>query len=398
MIKRENYLQTLINFKDKEVIKIITGIRRCGKSTIFELYKEYLLKNKIDKKQIIHINLEDYDYDFITSAKELHEYIKSLLNENEMNYIFIDEVQKIPEFQKAVDSLFIKSNCDIYLTGSNAYLLSGELATLLSGRCIEIKMLPLSFKEYLTVFKEDNVQKLFSNYLRNSSFPYTIQLENSNDRKLYLDNIVDSILIKDILSRGKFPDVEMLKSVLRFCFSNIGNLTSANNIANTMTSNGRKITVNTVENYLKTITDSYIFYEAKRYDIKGKQYLKTGSKYYACDIGLRFVMLGSNLTDMGSIIENIVYIELIRRGYEVYIGKTNEFEVDFVAMSSNETKYYQVSYTVADESTLKRELKSLQQIKDHNQKFLLTMDYSPNISYDGIKQLNILEWLIDDKL
>lgn len=312
-----------------------------------------------------------------------------------MFYIFIDEVQRISEFEKAVDSLFIKSNCDIYLTGSNAYLLSSEISTILSGRCIEIKMLPLSFKEFKSSYEsENNLPKLYNDYITNSSFPYTLNLNSNMERKLYLDNIIDSILIKDILTRGGYSDVEMLKSVLRFCFSNIGNLTSVNNIANTMTSSGRKITINTVEKYLTSITNSFIFYEAKRYDIKEKRYLKTGSKYYAADIALRFALLGANQTDLWSVLENIVYLELIRRGCSVYVGKINGFEVDFVAINEEGTEYYQVSYTVADEKTLNRELNALKQIKDHNQKFLLTMVYSPNSSYDGIKQINVLDWLL----
>ncbi len=396
MIIRTEYLESLIRFKEKELIKVVTGIRRCGKSTLFEQYQDYLKSSGVEDNQIISLNLEDFDFDFIETAKDLHTYIKERVVKDKMNYIFIDEVQRIPEFQKAVDSLFIKKNCDVYITGSNAFLLSSELATLLSGRYIEIKMLPLSYKEYCSAFdNETNLQKLYLNYTTNSSFPYAIKLTNNKDRKMYLEGIIDSILIKDIITRGKFPDIDMLKSVLRFSFDNIGNLASHNKIANTMTSNGRKITVNTVESYLTAITNSFIFYETKRYDIKGKQYLKTGSKYYAADIGLRYAMLGTKKADDGHILENVVYLELLRRGYEVFIGKVKEAEVDFIAITDKGTEYYQVAYTVQDENTLKRELASLDEISDHNSKYLLTMDLTPYTSHNGIKQINVLDWLLN---
>ncbi|MFI3227235.1 MAG: ATP-binding protein [Clostridia bacterium] len=395
MIKRDEYLKQLINFKEKELIKVVTGIRRCGKSTLFELYIDFLLENGVSNEQIIMLNLEDFEYDHIKTAKDLHDYIKNLLVPDKMNYIFIDEVQRVPEFQRAVDSLFIKKNCDVYITGSNAYLLSSELATLLSGRYVEIKMLPLSFKEYASVFpNETNIQKLYLDYTVNSSFPYAMNFTTKKDLKMYLDGIIDSILLKDVISRGKFPDIDMLKSVLKFCFDNIGNMFSTNKIANTMTSAGRKITPNTVENYLTSLTDSFIFYEVKRYDIKGKQHLKTGSKYYAADVGLRYALLGSKPADDGHILENVVYLELLRRGYEVHIGKVKETEVDFIAINDKGIEYYQVAYTVREQNTLERELKSLDMINDHNPKFLLTMDLTPYTSHNGIKQINVLDWLL----
>lgn len=394
MIKRDEYVGQLINFKEKELIKVVTGIRRCGKSTLFELYIDYLLKNGVDEKQIIMLNLEDFDYDFIKTAKDLHDHIKSLLQPEVMNYIFIDEVQRVPEFQKAVDSLFIKKNCDVYITGSNAHLLSSELATLLSGRYVEIKMLPLSFKEYASVSDESNLQQLYLDYTVKSSFPYALNFSTKKDLKMYLDGIIDSILLKDVITRGKFPDVDMLKSVLKFCFDNVGNLFSTNKIANTMTSAGRKISANTVESYLTSLTDSFIFYEVKRYDVKGKQHLKTGSKYYAADVGLRYALLGSKPADDGHILENVVYLELLRRGYEVHIGKVGNAEVDFIAINDHGVEYYQVAYTVLEPATLERELNSLNMIKDHNPKYLLTMDLTPNKSHNGIKQINVLDWLL----
>lgn len=389
------FLEDIIRFKDKEVIKVVSGIRRCGKSTLFELYQQYLLENGVKEEQIIALNLEDYRFDSIQSYRELYEYIDERLHGECMNYIFIDEVQQVERFQKAVDSLFIKRNCDVYITGSNAHLLSGELATLLSGRYVEIKMLPLSFQEYVSQFQQEtNMQKLYLEYTINSSFPYTVSLQDKKAIQYYLEGILDSIILKDIIARGKYPDVEMLKSVLRFTFDNIGNLLSSNKIANTMTSAGRKITVNTVESYLTSLTDSFILYEVSRYDIKGKQYLKTGKKYYVADVGLRYALLGAKQADVGHILENVVYLELLRRGYQVYIGKVGNAEVDFLAINDRGEEYYQVAYTVIQEETLERELASLNAINDHNPKYLLTMDYTPYTSHNGIKQINVLDWLL----
>ena len=397
MISRNEYLDNLINLRDKQLIKVITGIRRCGKSTLFELYQEYLLRNGVESEQIISINLEDGDYADIDDSKSLYNLVKTHLLPDKMNYIFLDEVQRVSEFQKAVDSLFIKKNCDVYITGSNAYLLSGELATLLSGRYIEIKMLPLSFKEYVSAFPEDrNIDRLYQNYIHNSSFPYTLELSRQKDIRQYLEGIFNSIILKDIVARRRFPDIAMLQSVVRFMFDNIGNLCSTKKIADTMTSAGRKITVHTVESYLTALTDSFIFYRIGRYDIKGKQYLKTGDKYYAADIGLRYIVLGSKKADQGHILENVVYLELLRRGYEVYIGKVGNSEVDFIALGDEGEEYYQVAYTVidADGKTLERELKPLESIRDHNPKYLLTMDLGPVVSHNGIKQMNVLDWLL----
>lgn len=292
---------------------------------------------------------------------------------------------------------FLSKNCDVYITGSNAFLLSGELATLLSGRYIEIKMLPLSFKEFLSAHPENhNVDRLYQEYIHNSSFPYALELDRPKDIRQYLEAIYDSIVLKDIVMRRKISDVDMLRSVTRFLFDNIGNLSSTKKIADTMTSAGRKIAVHTVEKYLEALTESFIFYRVGRYDIKGKQYLKTGDKYYAADIGLRYCVLGNKKADDGHILENIVYLELIRRGYEVYIGKIGNAEVDFIAIGENGEEYYQVAYTVidADGMTLKRELTPLDAIKDHNPKYLLTMDYGPMVSHNGIKQINVLDWLV----
>lgn len=395
MIKRNEYLDNLISFKDKNLIKVITGIRRCGKSTIFELYQDYLIKNNVDLEQIISVNLEDGDFRNIRNAEKLYEFVCEKLRIDKMNYVFLDEVQQVKNFQEAVDWLYVKKNVDIYITGSNAFLLSGELATLLSGRYVEIKMLPLSLKEYISAFPNNtNVAALYMNYLSNSSFPGTLELERKQDIRAYLEGIYNTILLKDIVTRKKIADPTMLESIVEFMFDNIGNMSSATKIANSMTSAGRKISVPTVESYLSALIDSYILYKVGRYDIKGKQYLATGAKYYVADIGLRYFLLGSRQTDRGHILENIVYLELIRRGYEVFIGKIGDAEVDFIAINSEGEEYYQVSQTVLDEQTLRRELSSLEAIKDHNPKYLLTMDYTPLTSYNGIKQINVLEWLM----
>lgn len=397
MIQRKNYLDDLISLKDKQLIKVVTGIRRCGKSTMFELYQEYLLNNGVEQEQIISCNLEDGEYADISGHKALYRLIADQLLTDKMNYIFLDEVQCVPDFQKAVDALFIRKNCDVYITGSNAFLLSGELATLLSGRYIEIRMLPLSFREFVSAHPEgSNIDRLYQNYIHNGSFPYTLQLTRPKDIRQYLESIYDSIVIKDIITRRRIADVNMLKSVTRFLFDNIGNLCSTKKIADTMTSAGRKISVHTVENYLEALTESFIFYRVGRYDIKGKQYLKTGDKYYAADIGLRYSILGNKKADDGHILENVVYLELLRRGYEVYIGKSGAAEVDFIAIGEEGEEYYQVAYTVidADGKTLQRELAPLDAIRDHNPKYLLTMDYGPVISHNGIKQINVLDWLL----
>lgn len=395
MIERKEYLDALKNFREKNLIKVVTGIRRCGKSTLFELYQEYLISDGIDKNQIISINLEDGDFRHLDTADALYEYVNEKLTPDKMNYVFLDEVQQTKDFQKAVDWLYVKKNVDIYITGSNAFLLSGELATLLSGRYVEIKMLPLSFKEYVSVFNDNrNLGELYSNYLQNGSFPGTLELTNRRDIRTYLDGIYSSILLKDIVTRNNISNPSMLESVVLFMFDNIGNICSSTKIAGTMTSSGRKISVPTVESYLSALVDSFILYKAQRYDIKGKQYLATGAKYYVADIGLRYYLLGTKHVDMGHILENIVYLELLRRGYEVYIGKIGDAEIDFIAINDEGEEYYQVALTVLDENTLKRELSSLEAIHDHNPKYLLTMDYTPLTSHNGIKQINVLDWLI----
>ena len=394
MINRDNYLNKLIRFKDKELIKVVTGIRRCGKSTLFDLYINYLLQNGVKEEQIIRLNLEDPVFYELDDYLKLYNYIKDKMKKDKMNYIFIDEVQNVKEFQKAVDGLYIQKNTDIYITGSNAYLLSGELATL-SGRYIEIKMLPLSFKEYRLALPDENIDRLYQKYISRGSFPYTLKLEDVDDIDMYIKGIYDSIVLKDIMARKNFQDMQMLQSIINFMLDNIGNLYSTNKIADTMTSNGRKISVHTVESYLTALTESFILYKATRYDVKGKQYLKTGDKYYVADLGLRYFLLGRKEQGRGHILENVVYLELSRRGYDVYIGKVDDCEVDFVAINSKGIEYYQVSETVRDENTLSRELRPLDMIKDHYPKYLLTMDLDPETSYNGIRKINVLDRLLE---
>ena len=397
MIPRQDYLDTLIRFRDKDLIKVVTGIRRCGKSTLLELFAGYLRSIGVPDRRILMINLEDGDFIDIETSRQLFDYVSARLQPVEKTYIFLDEVQRVKDFQKAVDSLYIKKNADVYITGSNAHLLSGELATLLSGRYVEVKMLPLSLKEYVSARpNEANPDRLYAEYTFGSSFPYALKMINQKDRRQYLQGIIDTIVLKDIVARRRFPDLVMLQSVVRFMFDNIGNLCSTKRIADAMTSAGRKISVHTVESYLSALTDSFILYKIGRYDVKGKQYLKTGDKYYVADVGLRYALLGTKKADEGRILENIVFLELFRRGYDVYVGKVGSSEVDFVAVGDEGEEYYQVAYTVidADGRTLERELAPLDAISDHNPKYLLTMDQTPLTSHNGIKQINVIDWLL----
>lgn len=395
-IQRTEYLNKLIAFRDKKIIKVITGVRRCGKSTLMQIYQDYLRNNGVEENCIVSVNLEDYDYYELRQPKNLHSYIKERLVSGKMTYIFLDEIQRCESFPEVVDSLFIKDNVDLYITGSNAYMLSSEIATLISGRYVEISMLPLSFKEYvLSTGSNNELSRKYTEYLENSSFPYALELKgHPKEIKDYLDGIYNTIVVKDVASRKRFPDTMMLESVARFIFDNIGNPLSTKKIADTMTLYGRKIDVKTVEKYLNALMESFIVYQAKRYNISGKQYLKTLEKYYVVDIGMRYMLLGSRSTDVGHILENVVYLELLRRGYQVYVGKVDEFEVDFVAMESKRIIYFQVAATVRDESTLRRELAPLEKINDHYQKFILTLDDDPEADYNGIRRINVLDWLM----
>lgn len=395
-IQRKEYLKKLIAFRDKQLIKVVTGVRRCGKSTLLKMYQEWLREQGVEASRIISINFEDIDYEELTDYRKLYDYLKGHLNPERMTYIFLDEIQNVADFPKVVDSLYIKNNVDIYMTGSNAYMLSSEIATLISGRYVQIEMLPFSFKEYMESTGSMNDRGVkYTEYLENSSFPQTLELKGQPDEiRDYLEGLYNTIVVKDIVNRKKITDTMMLKSLLRFVFDNIGNPLSSKKIADTMTSAGRKIDVKTVEKYLEALTESFILYQAKRYNIKGKQYLKTLEKYYVVDVGLRFMLLGSKQMDAVHILENVVYLELLRRGYDVYVGKINEFEVDFVAQNSRGTAYFQVALTVRDEKTLQRELRPLQSIRDHYPKMILTLDEDPETQYDGIRRVNARDWLL----
>lgn len=396
LIPREQYMNFLIRYRDKQIIKVISGIRRCGKSTLFELFRQYLYSQGIDHSQIISINFEDISFEALTDYKKLYDYITERVSPDKMTYVFLDEIQHVPYFEKAVDSLHIQNNIDIYLTGSNAYFMSGELATLLSGRYIEVRMLPLSFKEFCSATSDTLPLSIkYQRYITHGSFPYTLQFNNNEkDITEYLRGLYNTIVLKDVISRHRINDVLMLESVIKFIFNNIGNRLSSAKIANTMASSGRKIDSKTVEKYLSGLLDSLIIYESKRYNIKGKQYLSLQEKYYLADLGLRYMLVGGKDLDVGHILENVIYLELVRRGYEVYVGQSDSNEVDFVAMNSDGNLYVQVTATARDPSTLNRELKSLQSINDNYPKILLTLDEDPEADYDGIKRVNALKWLL----
>lgn len=394
-INRIEYLNFLLKHKDKQIIKVVSGIRRCGKSTLFEIYKQHLMNIGIPKQQIISINLEDISYQDKT-YKELYFEIKSNLVENKMTYIFLDEIQNCKNFEKMVDSLFIQPNVDIYITGSNAYFMSGELATILSGRYVELKMLPLSFKEYVSGINSPKSNlAIYNDYITFSSFPYTLQYKDDlKTTQDYLRGIYSTILLKDVVQRYKITDIMMLESVASFVFDNIGNRLSANNIANVLTANGRVTNDKTIEKYLQALIDSLIIYQVKRYNIKGRQLLKTQAKYYIADLGLRYLICGIKGQDEGHILENIVYLELIRRGYTVYIGQNNTNEIDFVASNQEDTIFIQVSLSIKDSSTYEREIAPLKSLNNSYPKIIITMDESPIKDDNGIKIIYALDWLL----
>jgi predicted AAA+ superfamily ATPase len=400
MIDRPEYLKKLLGFKDTQLIKIVTGVRRCGKSTLFELYQTELSKLGVAPEQIRSINLEDPAYRDLLDWERLYDYINARLLPEKKNYIFIDEIQNVKDFEKAADGLFIKKNVDLCLTGSNSKIQSGEWATLLSGRYVEIHLFPLSFREYASAYPRVPAEELYSRYVGQSSFPYAVSLANAHYNNThqqlydYLAGIYNTIVLKDVMENKRIRETERLERVIRFMADNIGSETSIKRISDMLTSDGVKILPLTVESYLDAFRGSYILYRADRYDIKGKKLLKTLNKYYLVDMGLRRFLLGNKPADNGHILENVVYLELLRRKHKVYVGKAGEKEVDFVTEGPEGTEYYQVSETVRGAETLARELAPLNAIRDHNPKFLLTRDYDPPASHNGIKQLNVLEWLL----
>ena len=373
-IRRKDYLDWLIKWKEHQIIKVVTGVRRCGKSTLFDIYQEYLLEHEVLNEQIIAINFENLDFEDLCDYKSLYKYIKSHLLPDKMNYIFLDEIQHVEDYQKVVDSLFLRENCDVYITGSNAYFMSGELATLLTGRYVELSMMPLSFKEFCEGLNNSNLSLIdkFNHYLAIGSFPYVLKYGyQESEAKEYINGIYNTILLNDIVKRLNIADVNMLESITKFMMHNIGNRTSPNKISNTMTSNHKKINPRTVDRYIRGLTDSLLFYEARRYNIKGKQFLTTINKYYVCDIAMRNMLVRSQDSDIGHILENIVFLELKRRYKEVYVGQIGQNgEVDFVAIENGNPIYFQVSQTTLDEDVLKRELAPLKQIHDNYPKYL----------------------------
>lgn len=399
MIIREKYLNKMIDLKDTEFIKVITGVRRSGKSTLMLMFKEYLINNGVKEEDIIHMNFESALYDDIKTYKELYIYVQSKIKKSKV-YLLLDEVQNVKSWEKAINSFKIDFNIDIYITGSNAYLLSSELSTLLSGRYIEIKMYPLSFKEYLIFnnYDKENIEDKFNEYLKYGGLPAITLIKNNGDLVLsYLNDIYNTIVKKDIIDRNNIKDIALLENIIKYLVSNIGSPVSSNKISDYLNSNKiiEKSNHQTIDNYLNMLEKSYIVYKADRTDIRNKSLLKTLGKYYIADTGIRNIILGFRNINEGHLLENVVYLELLRRGYRVNIGKTNEYEVDFVAENPNEIKYYQVTRSLVNEEVKNRELRSLENIEDNYEKTILTMDKIPLSNEEGIIVQNVLEWLLD---
>lgn len=400
MKNRDLYLHRLIEFKDKRLIKVITGLRRSGKSTLLSLFEQHLLKSGVHEKQIIRMNFESLEFDEINTYKTLHAYIMERISDQKIkHYIILDEIQQVESWEKAINSLLVDVNADIYITGSNAYLLSSELSTLLAGRYVEIKMLPLSFKEYLDFLDPDSPLSLpekFNQYLLYGGLPTIVELlEHKDTIGPFLEGIYNTVLMKDVVERNGVRDAALLESILKYIASNVGSVVSTKKISDYLTSSGRKTTGETIDNYLKMLESAYIIYKANRYDLKGKMFLKTLEKYYMVDIGIRNKLTGLQGTDYGHVLENIVYLELIRRGYDVSIGKVGTLEVDFIATKTNEKFYYQISASILNEETRIRELRPLESISDHYPKFILTMDQNIFNDFSGIKVKNIMDFLLE---
>lgn len=399
MKNRNLYLSKLIQFKDKPLIKVITGIRRCGKSTLLSLFEKYLIDSGISQNNIIRMNFESFEFDQMSGYRELHAYIKGkIINTKEKTYILLDEIQQVESWEKVINSFLVDANVDIYITGSNAYLLSSELSTLLSGRYVEIKMLPLSFKEYIDFTTGDyaaDLKKSFNNYIQFGGLPTVVELLDHPDTiGDFLEGITNTVLMKDVVDRNNVRDTALLETVLKYIAANIGSIVSTKKISDYLTSSGRKVTSDTIDNYLRMLENAFIIYKANRFDLKGKQILKTLEKYYIVDIGIRNKLTGLRNTDFGHVLENIVFIELIRRGYSVTIGKVGTFEVDFVATNLTEKIYYQVSASILATEVRARELRPLKAISDNYLKVVLTMDETPFDDYEGIKVQNIIEFLL----
>lgn len=404
MIERKEYLQKLIQWKDEQVIKVVTGMRRCGKSTLLMQYQDYLKSIGVEDDQIIAINFEDLEYEELCEYKVLYDYLKERLLSDKTTYIFLDEIQKVPQFEKVVDSLYIKSDTDIYITGSNAYMLSGELATLLSGRYIEISMLPFSFQEYCQLNRKPQ-EDAFADYMKFGGLPLVASMKDAPDKiDTYLEGIYNTVIIKDIedrqnrqsesSGRRKVTDIVLLKTIAKYLASVLGSPVSIRGITNYLISSGRKISPNTVNDYLETLTESFLFYPAERFDIAGKQILTGNKKYYMADLGIRNHILPRKKYDLGFSIENVVFFELLRRGYKVAVGKYQNTEVDFVVEKQGAFTYIQVTAEMTTKDTFDREMKPLYAIRDNYEKIVLTLDKLTLGNYDGIRVIHVLDWLL----
>lgn len=401
MIERKEYLKQLLSWKDQNIIKVLTGIRRCGKSTILKLYQEYLLNNGIDPSQIISINFEELEYEDLQDYKKLYQYIKDRLVENKMMYIFLDEIQNVPSYEKVVDSLHVKENIDIYITGSNSYIFSGQLATYLSGRYIEIPVLPLSFKEVYN--PQTNKEEAFQKYMKTGGFPYIHQIQLLNEQiDMYLEGIYNTVIVKDIEERinrknsKSVTDIALLKAISKYLSSVVGSPVSIRSITNYFKSNERTTSPNTISNYVEALCESYLYYPVEVMDVSGKEVLKSNKKYYIVDPGIRNYVLPKQFYDLGFTIENIVYLELLRRRYNVNIGRNGRTEVDFIAKRNDVYTYIQVTASLVDENTFNREIRPLKQIKDNYEKIILTLDRYTLGNYEGIKVINIIDWLLEE--
>lgn len=394
MVKRQQYLEKLKKLKDLQIIKVVTGFRRCGKSTLLTQFEEYLKECGVESSQIISINFEKIEFEHLQDYKAMYDYVVERMHPEKTTYIFLDEVQLVEDYQKAVDSLFVRDKVDLYITGSNARMLSGELATLLSGRYVEIEMLPLSFAEYYELVGGDK-RDAWKRYFTNGGLPYTAYINDEDILHDYLLGIYNTVLLKDVVERKKIQDIPLLRSVVKFLFDNIGNIVSSKKISDSLVSYGRKTTSVTVENYIESLSEAYVVYKAERYDVKGKQHLKSLEKYYAVDMGLRKLLLGQKNTDIGHILENIVYFELVRRGFEVCIGKVDDLEIDFIAEKDGDKEYYQVSASVLDSNTFEREIEPLRRVHDNYPKYIVTMDEITS-NNEGIKQINVIDFLLGE--
>jgi hypothetical protein len=403
LVERTEYLEKLIQWKDEQVIKVVTGIRRCGKSTLLAQFQAYLQRNGISDAQIVSVNFEELEYEDLLDYKKLYAYLKERLVVGKTTYIFLDEIQKVPAFEKVVDSLYVKPNVDLYITGSNAYMLSGDLATLLTGRYVEIKMLPLSFKEFLAITGMEP-EKGFSDYLQNGGLPYVAGMERTPEKvDIYLEGIYNTVIVRDIEdrqarketdpSKRKITDIALLKTIARYLSSVIGSPVSVRSITDYLISSGRKISPNTVNDYVTALTESFIFYPVERFDIVGKQLLKANRKFYMVDLGIRNHILPRRNYDLGFSIENVVYFELLRRGYKVTMGKYGNTEVDFVTEKHGVYMYFQVTADMTSEQTFERELRPLRNIRDNYEKIVLTLDHMTVGNYDGIQVIYLLDWL-----